>query len=410
MKLLYLVHRIPYPPNRGDRIRSYHLLRFLAARHNVWLACLSDEPTPDDHLAALEAWCDRVAVIRLGGMSRWLRAAKSLAFGRSASEGLFASTRLSSTIDAWARETKFDAAVAFCSSMVPYLRARSLKNVPAIVDLVDVDSEKWRDYAKTAGLGKRQLFALEGRRVGALEREAASRAAALTTVSDAEASLCRENCAAAPVHGISNGVDLDYFGTVPPLAEPSANLQECVFVGALDYRANIDGLAWFCREVWPEVRRQHPKATFTAVGRKPSPVVQRLAELPGVSVAGDVPDVRPYLARAAAVAAPLRVARGIQNKVLEAMAARRPVVASSGALEGIDLEIGRHALRADSPDEWVAGLSRLFTDPQLRIDLAAAGRAFIEAHHSWELRLKPFEDLLAELRRDCRETVPSTSC
>lgn len=410
MKLLYLVHRTPYPPNRGDRIRSYHLLRFLAARHDVWLACLSDEPTPDDHLAVLEAWCERVAVVRLGGASRWLRAAKSLAYGRSASEGLFASTRLKSIIDEWARETSFDAAVAFCSSMAPYLRARSLKDVPAIVDLVDVDSEKWRDYAKTARFGKRQLFALEGRRVGTLEREAALRAAALATVSEAEASLCREDCAPTPVYGISNGVDLDYFGAVPPLSEQSADLQECVFVGALDYRANVDGLVWFCREVWPVLRRRHPKATFTAVGRKPAPAVRRLAELPGVSIAADVPDVRPYLARATAVLAPLRVARGIQNKVLEAMAARRPVIASSGALEGIDLEIGRHALRADSPDEWVAALSRLFIDSHLQIDLAAAGRDFVEAHHSWKSRLKPFDDLLAELRPGCREPARSTSC
>lgn len=410
MKLLYLVHRIPYPPNRGDRIRSYHLLRHLAARHDVWLACLSDEPTPDDHLAALEAWCERVAVVRLGRTSRWLRATKSLAFGRSASEGLFASPDLKPVIDGWTQAVRFDAAIAFCSSMVPYLRARSLKNVPAVIDLVDVDSEKWRDYAKTAAFGKRQLFALEGRRVGALEHEAARRATALATVSEAEASLCRENCAPTPVHGISNGVDLDYFGAVPPLAERAADVQECVFVGALDYRANIDGLVWFCREVWPELRRRHPKATFTAVGRKPAPAVRRLAELPGVSIAADVPDVRPYLARATAVAAPLRVARGIQNKVLEAMAARRPVVASGGALEGIDLEIGRHALQADSSDEWVAALSKLFEDRQLRIDLAAAGRTFVEAHHSWESRLKPFDDLLAELRADCREPAPSTSC
>ncbi len=398
MNLLYLVHRIPYPPNRGDRIRSYHLLRFLAARHNVHLACLADEPVPAEHKAALAAWCARVAIVPLKGRARWLHAAASLARGRSATAGLFESAELRKVVDAWARDTKFDAAVAFCSSMVPYLHVPALAETPAIVDLVDVDSQKWFDYAAGASPPKRWLFRLEGRRVHRLEVNAARRCRALATVSEAEAKLCREHCAPTPVYGISNGVDLDYFGATPPLAEqavePPVAEPQCVFVGALDYRANVDGLAWFCREVWPELRQRYPRASLTAVGRNPIASVRRLAELPGVRVAADVPDVRPYLARATAVVAPLRVARGIQNKVLEALAARRAVVASSGALEGIELEVGRHALQADSPGEWLEALSRVFDEATLRSELGAAGRAFVEAHHSWASRLQPFEDLL----------------
>jgi len=397
VKLLYLVHRIPYPPNRGDRIRSHHLLRFLAARHTVSLACLADEPTPPEHVAALKAWCHRVAVVELRGPLRWLRATASLTRGHSATQGLFESPELRKTVNAWTCDTNFDAAIAFCSSMTPYLQLPSLAKVPAIVDLVDVDSQKWFDYSAGASPCKRWLFRLEGRRVRRLEIAAAQRARALTTVSEAETELCRGYCAPTPVYGISNGVDLDYFGATAANDESVAIEPRCVFVGALDYRANVDGLAWFCREVWSELRERYPQANLTVVGRSPAASVLRLAEIPGVCLAADVPDVRPYLARATAVIAPLRVARGIQNKVLEALAARRAVVASSGALEGIELEVGRHALRADTPDEWIAALSRVFDDTSFRKELGAAGRAFVKMHHDWTSQLLPFEDLVSAL-------------
>jgi sugar transferase (PEP-CTERM/EpsH1 system associated) len=320
----------------------------------------------------------------------------SIARGRSASEGLFASRRLAKVVADWARQTRFDAVVAFCSSVVPYLRIPELAGVPALVDLVDVDSQKWLDYASGAGLVRGSLFNLEGRRVRQLEREAARRAGAITLVSEPEAELCRGHCQPTPVMGVPNGVDLDYFGSVEGGATAAAS-RECVFVGALDYRANIDGLTWFCREVWPTLRQRDPLATLTLVGRNPLPIVKKQAEMPGVSVVGDVPDVRPFLARAAVVVAPLRVARGIQNKVLEAMAARRAVVASSGALEGIELETGRDALRADAPAEWIAAIASLLDDAPRRNRLAEAGRRFVEERHAWDACLGPFEDLLNDI-------------
>ncbi|HUY91129.1 MAG TPA: TIGR03087 family PEP-CTERM/XrtA system glycosyltransferase [Pirellulales bacterium] len=406
LNLLYLVHRIPYPPNRGDRIRSYHLLRFLAARYDVYLACLADEPVPPAHEAALREFCRRLAIVPLGRKTRWLNAAAKRILGRSATEGLFESPALRRIVSDWAGQTRFDVVFAFCSSMVPYLELPALRDVPALIDFVDVDSQKWFDYAETATGLKRALFASEGRRVRRLEIDAARRARAVAVVSEAEAELCREHCAPTPVYGIGNGVDLDYFGAVSP-PEDSADQPHCVFVGALDYRANVDGITWFCREVWPEMRRRYPQATFTAVGRNPSAVVCRLADLPGVQVVADVPDVRPYLARASAVVAPLRVARGIQNKVLEALAARRAVVASSGALDGLDVEAGRHALCADLPSEWITALSRLFDDAALRNEFGASGRAFVELHHGWAPRLAPFGDLLSNLITQRRAVAAS---
>ncbi len=277
-RILYLTHRVPYPPNRGDRIRSYHTLRFLASRCDVDLACLADEPVSENTLHTLQSLCRRVAVSPLAKWKRWARAATSLARGRSATEGLFYSPELAARVHAWAIATRYDAVIAFCSSMAPYLDVAGLRNIPAIVDLVDVDSQKWFDYADQARGPARWLFRWEGRRVRKLEQQLAKRAQALLVVSPAEVNLLRQFCPEAPVHAVPNGVDLDYFSPAPD--DASVVGFECVFVGALDYRANIDGLWWFCQEVWPQVQARFPAAEFVIVGRRPVPQVQRLAHGP----------------------------------------------------------------------------------------------------------------------------------
>ena len=393
MRILYLVHRVPYPPNRGDRIRSYHLLRFLAEHAEVDLACLADEPVDSQQTVELGRLCRRVAIEQLGP-GRWWRAARTLACGRSASEGLFDSPKLARTVSRWARETRYDRVVAFCSSMVPYLNLPELRDIPALVDLVDVDSQKWFDYAAGARGVKRRLFHWEGGRVQRLEQAAGRRASAVMLASGPEAEIYRALCPRADTRAVVNGVDLDYFGAVRGMASPGEAELSCVFVGALDYKANIDGVVWFSRHVWPELHMRYPAAVFSLVGRNPSPAVSRLADQPGIRVVGGVPDVRPYLAGAAVVVAPLQVARGIQNKVLEALAAGKAVVASPQALEGIDLIVDRHACRADSPSEWIDALSKLFNDGVLRGRLGAAGRQLVETDYAWTPRMKPWEQLL----------------
>lgn len=393
MRILYLVHRVPYPPNRGDRIRSYHLLRFLAEHAEVDLACLADEAVEPAQTAELSRLCRRVAIERLGP-GRWWRAARNLACGRSASEGLFDSPRLARTVTGWARQTRYDRAIAFCSSMVPYLNLPGLRDIPALVDLVDVDSQKWFDYAAGARGIKRGLFHWEGRRVRRLEQTAGRRASAVTLASAPEADIYRRLFPRANTTAVTNGVDLDYFGAARGMASPDSNQLSCVFVGALDYKANIDGVVWFCRHVWPALHERYPRAVFSLVGRNPTPAVSRLADQPGVRIVGGVPDVRPYLAGTSVVVAPLQVARGIQNKVLEALAAGKAVVASPQALEGIDLTVDHHACRADSPREWIEVVSNLFEDAALRGRLGVAGRQLVETDYAWAPRLKPLEQLL----------------
>ena len=391
MKLLFLVHRIPYPPDRGDRIRSWRLLRYLAERAEVDVACLADEPVSNEQREALARTCRRAAIVPLGRRSRWGRAVRSLIGGRSATEGLFYSRRLAKTLKSWTGDGGYDRVVAFCSSMSPYLDLPALASVPKFVDLVDVDSQKWFDYASAVGGAKRRFFGLEGRRVRTLETELARKTDALLVVSEPEAELLRSFCPSANVHAVSNGVDLDYFY---PAEAPVRSPQSLVFVGALDYRANVDGVTWFCREAWPGIRARYPKATLSLVGRNPVLAVRELTSLPGVELVGQVADIRPFVAAASVAIAPLRVARGVQNKVLEGVAMGKPVIASSGALQGLDLVPGEHVLCADSSEEWGGAVSTLFDDPAERERLAAAGRSFVEHHYAWNCRLAPLAELL----------------
>ncbi len=389
--MLFLAHRVPHPPNRGDRIRSFHLLQYLAERAELSLAYLADHPTPQETHRALARLCRRVTAERLGP-ARWLRAAGSLAAGRTATEGLFRSGRLDRTLRQWAAETRFDLVVVFCSSMAQYLDVPGLAGVPAVVDLVDVDSEKWFHYARAARGPGRLLYGVEGRRLRRLEASLADRARAITLVSRAEADLYRSFRPAENVYAVPNGVDLDYFR---PTVEPEPDgVPPCVFVGALDYRANLDGLAWFCRAVWPEVYARVPGAALQIVGSNPGRAARRLADRPGVEFIGPVPDVRPYLAAAVAVV-PLRIARGIQNKVLEAMAMGRPVVGTPEAFEGLELQPGRDALCAAAPGAWRDRLTDLLRNPTERIGLGAAARRYVEAHHHWPRCLQRFGEIVA---------------
>jgi sugar transferase (PEP-CTERM/EpsH1 system associated) len=387
--LLYLVHRFPYPPDKGDRIRAFQLLRELAKWADVDLACLADEPVADESVAALRRYCRRVAVAPVGGWRRWARTATSLALGGTATVGAFSSPSLRDTLRRWAGETPYHAVLASASGMAPYFRMPELRDVPAVIDLVDVDSQKWLDYAATSRGPRAWLYGLEGRRLRRLEREIALWARALTLVTDAEVGLFRRFCAEGQVEAIGNGVDLDYFAPRPEAAE-----EGCVFVGALDYRPNIDGAVWFCREVWPAIHQARPQARMRLVGRQPAPAVQRLTEVPGVELVGQVADVRPYVARAAVAVVPLRIARGVQNKVLEALAMGKATVVSPQAREGLRAEPGVHLLEVDSPAQWASTVLRLLDDAALRRRLGLAGRRYVEQEHRWERCLRPFAALV----------------
>jgi sugar transferase (PEP-CTERM/EpsH1 system associated) len=274
--------------------------------------------------------------------------------------------------------------------MVPYLRLPELRDVPAVVDLVDVDSQKWLDYAAASSGPRAWLYRLEGNRLRCLERDLPAVARAVTLVGEAETELYRGLCRPGVVRTVTNGVDLDYFRPAEAVREPI-----CVFVGALDYRPNVDGVEWFCQEVWPSIVRQEPRAKIQLVGRRPVPVVVRLGKLPGIEVVGQVPDVRPYVAGAAVAVVPLRIARGVQNKVLEALAMARATIVSPLARQGLAARPGIELREAATPEDWVREVLELFSNTELRHALGAAGRKYVEENHQWSTCLRNFVELLA---------------
>jgi sugar transferase (PEP-CTERM/EpsH1 system associated) len=383
--VLYLTHRVPFPLDKGDRIRNAHLLRQLAARGRVWLGCLADEfVEPETHLE-LKRLCEQVVILRVDVIGRLFRTGLSLLTGHSLSEGWFADVVLRRVLRAWASETTFRAAIVSASSLAPYLQRDGLERTPAFVDLVDVDSQKWLDFAIASRPPKKWLYKLEASRVRALEAQLPQWARAVSVVSRAEADIYDAFAGAGAATVATNGVDLEYFRP----SETSPSGLSCVFVGAMDYFPNVDGAVWFASEVWPLIREKFPTAEFRIVGRKPAHAVKALASLPGVFVTGSVPDVRPFVASSTVVVAPLRLARGVQNKVLEALAMGKPVIAAPPALAALGTVPGKDVLPVTAPAEWVSAVSELFTNTAKCRALGEAGRRYVETHHHWERCLEP---------------------
>jgi len=270
-----------------------------------------------------------------------------------------------------------------------------LRDVPAYVDLIDVDSQKWMDYSTASTGWKQQVYRIEGRRLRSVESSLADWARGISVVSDAEANIYRSFRETPLIKSIPNGVDLEYFQS--PLLNKGEQFLEtngCVFVGVLDYRPNVEGICWFAKEVWPHVVAQRPDQKLRIVGREPVAAVRELAAIPGVEVIGTVPDVRPYLERASVAIVPLQIARGVQNKVLEALAMAKPVVASPEPLVGLGVHHEENVFRAQSREQWVSTLLRLFDDVDLRHAIGVAGQAYVTANHRWDQCLGSLSEFL----------------
>lgn len=395
MKILYLAHRLPYPPNKGEKIRAYHHLRHLAAEHGVHLVALADES--EDTLAgdALRGFCRSVSVVRLDRRRAFVRAALSLARGRSASEAYFAVPEAVAAVERAAGSATFDLAWSSCSALAPCLaRARARRRV---ADFADVDSEKWRDFAAHERPPLSWLHRIEARRLRAAELRAAALVDCVLFVSAEEEALFRSFAPEdARARVVRNGVDTDYFRRAVPARSGGP---EVLFTGTLDYRPNLDAVAFLMHEVLPRVWREMPAARFTAVGHRPVPRLLRAARRAGerVTIAGSVPDVRPFFDRAHVYAAPIRFGRGVKNKILEAMASGVPVVASRCAVAGLEAKAGEHFLPAETAAEFAAALISLGRDAERAGTLAARALAYVRDRHRWEVCLRALDECLAEM-------------
>jgi len=385
--LLFLTQRIPFPPDKGDKIRSWHILQYLRRTHRIFLGCFIDDPEDHRHLAKLREICAGVAGFSISPRSRRLRAIVRARPGQPLTLDYFRDDRLTSWIADTVAEHRIRRAFAFSSSMAPY--AAALDGV-RVLDLVDLDSGKWSEYAARRRWPLSLVFSREGRTLAAFEREAAAEFDQTLLVSDAEVEDFRLGGGnVARVATVANGVDLAYFTPGAHACPYPSGVVPIVFTGAMDYWPNVDAVGWFAREVLPRLRAAGMAARFYIVGSRPTRAVRRLAHLPHVEVTGRVADMRPYLAHAFAAVAPLRVARGVQNKVLEAMAMRTPVVASPDAAQGIGAQRDIHLIVADRPEDWASRLLSL--DEGERARLGEAGRRWVEQHHVWERNLRALD-------------------
>ncbi|WP_375286949.1 TIGR03087 family PEP-CTERM/XrtA system glycosyltransferase [Sphingomonas sp.] len=378
MELLFLAHRAPFPPDRGDKIRSHHILRHLARHATVHLAAFADDPRDEIAPPDLRAMLGEVLIVPRT-RSRAHALADALLTRRPFSLSAFDDARLHAWVADLLARRPIKAIYAFSGQMAQYLPATRMRTV---MDFVDLDSAKFAAYARDARGPMRWLMRREARLLAAYERQVATRVDASLFVSAAEAALLPG------AQALENGIDTERYdpAAVAPVATTGPMI---VFTGQMDYRPNIDAVVAFARTALPAIVACNPQARFAIVGRAPAPAVRALAG-PQVIVTGEVPDTRPWLAAASVVVAPLALARGVQNKVLEAMAMARAVVASPAAAAGID-----HAgaiVVSDTPAEAV---SALLADPERAASLGAAARAQVIARYGWDARLAGLEALVS---------------
>jgi sugar transferase (PEP-CTERM/EpsH1 system associated) len=393
-RLLMLVHRLPFPPNKGDKIRTFNVLAHLARSHDVTVGCLVDDPDDLRHLPALDDYATAVGHARIDGTTRRAASLTALLSSRSVTVTHFHHAALQAQVDAWIDERPFDAVLCCSAAMAEYVfrsrhRDTSLAQAIKVMDLIDVDSCKWIQYAEVAGPWISWLYRYEARTLGAYEQRIVAEFDRVFLVSPAEARLLGSPASAGRVGSFSNGVDLAYFAPRAPAGEAST----LVFTGVMDYRPNIDAVEWFAREVLPRLREARPDVRFAIVGSRPTAQVRKLASLEGVTVTGFVEDVRDWLARAAVCVAPLRIARGVQNKVLEAMAMGLPVVATPQAHEGIDAVAGRDLLVASDAAAFAEAVLGLLRDRPRAAALGAAARRCVERHYRWDANLAVLDEV-----------------
>ncbi|MFO1190476.1 MAG: TIGR03087 family PEP-CTERM/XrtA system glycosyltransferase [Alphaproteobacteria bacterium] len=394
--LLFLAHRIPYPPDKGDKIRSWNILRFLAERYRVHLGCFIDDEADWAHTELLRSLCAGCQFARLSPEFARFRSLRSLAAGEALSIGYYRDPVFAGWVDEIGRRIRPKRVFVFSSQVAQFILTPAFANARRIVDFVDVDSDKWRQYATSKSWPMSWVYRREARTLQAFERRIVSAVDVGLFVSAPEAALFRQIApeAAARVAHVDNGVDQAFFDPDLAQADPyDGHRETVVFTGAMDYWANVDAVTWFADEVLPRLIERRPTLRFAIVGSRPTSAVLALAKRPNIIVTGRVPDIRAYVAHAAAVVAPLRLARGVQNKVLEAMSMAKATVVSPQALEGIVATAGQELLVADSATAFADAVLDAMA-PERAAILGALARRRILSRYTWAATLAPLAGML----------------
>ncbi len=393
MRVMLLCHRFPYPPSSGAKIRSYHILKHLAQEHEVTLAAPFRSPQEREEGRGIEDQCHRVLAEEIPPLAARLRMIGNLMNRTPSSMGYFLSPRLLHRVREELAARTYDLVLAHSSSVAPYVA--DVRGPAKILDFVDMDSQKWLEYAKVRPFPLSLGYRIEGTKLRRAEEELARKFDACTCATPFEAQTLESYGTGVPAEWFPNGADVEYFR---PSAEPYDPDTIC-FVGKMDYFPNSDCMVDFCARTLPLLRARRPGIRLLIVGSDPTPAVRRLARIPGVTVTGAVKDVRPYVVRSAASVAPLSIARGTQNKILESLAMGVPVVSSEVAARGVDCVAGEHILVASTPEGNADAILRLLEDPAERRRFAEAGRARILSHHTWSRAMRRFGEIVRRVTR-----------
>jgi sugar transferase (PEP-CTERM/EpsH1 system associated) len=384
VRILYLCHRIPYPPDKGDKIRAFHQLKAMAARHEVDVFTLADDARDLAHRDALAAHCNRVTVAQVHPRLARLRSLPYLLTKTPLTVPYFCSSELQAEVRKAISLRSYDRIFVYCSAMAQYVQPTD--GIPMVMDLVDVDSDKWTQYAAYTKFPFSAVYRREGRTLLAYERTVCEKASCVLVSTEREAQLARRIAPAARVHVLPNGVDTEIFA-------PSrvVSLQTCppsvIFTGDMRYFPNEEAVIFFARQVLPLIRREIAGVRFLIVGRNPGRKVQDLRKIEGAEITGFVPDVRDWLAKAQVAVAPFMIAAGIQNKILEAMAYGLPVVATPRAAQGLSPRVADMVHTGNTAEELASKVVVLLRDSLLAHRIGLDGRRCVTEDYSWDYAL-----------------------
>ena len=386
--LLFLVHRIPYPPNKGDKIRSYHLLRYLADEYRIFLGTFVDTPEDWRYVKDVQSFCAESCFLPLDPRWAKLRSMRGFIQGQALSVPYYHNSHMQQWVNQIVDLNGIDTVLVFSSAMTQFVDApRFTKKV---IDFVDVDSDKWLQYAKEKSWPASWVYRREGQLLLEFDRQVANNFDLSIFVSALEAELFKNLIPEARdrITHIDNGVDTQYFSPDHDLINPYSDDEiPLVFTGAMDYWANVDAVTWFAREVFPRIYEQFSNSRFYIVGGNPSKAVRSLSRLEGIAVTGTVEDVRPFIKYGKISVAPLRITRGIQNKVLEAMAMGKPILATPAAMEGIRTSSILQTTVTDSPQDMAEKALAWLNGSQLQ-PYYEKNREWVIDHYSWEKNLE----------------------
>ena len=387
MKILFLSQRVPYPPNRGDKITTWRIIERLRRHHEVVCVAFAHDQADRDGARELERMGFPIHTVDLHPKWSRVKSLPLLLTSKPLTLGVFGSTELQRLVDEHAEGA--DLAYAFSSSMGAFLLPHA--GLRRVMHFAELDSDKWHQYVERTKPPMKWIYAREWKTLLAFERDIAHKVETNVFCTALEQDIFEQEIPGAPSHVMRNGVDLEYYQPAPEQAEPG----HIVFTGVMDYFPNVDGCQWFANEILPEVRKQVPEVRFTIVGSHPTPEVEALAALPGVSVTGFVDDTRDYLRKAALSVAPLRIARGIQNKVLEALAMGLPVIGTTCATQGTGGTADGHFMVEDTREGQIAAVIQLLQDRERAATLARAGRQFVEDNYDWEVTLSVLDEIVS---------------